>query len=269
MKVLACVLLLSAAVAAPRAQTADERASARQVLTKRGDAVVTVLASIKSRMTMGGREMARPDESLQANATVLDATGLSVMSLTALEPARLMNGIYSQASTGGMGKLEMTTEPSNLRIRLADGTEVPAKIVLRDEDLDLVFLRPVDPPKTPLAFVDGPSGKVAALDMLILVQRLGETSSWKNAIALGYVQAVIDKPRTVYIFAASTVGGGSGLGSPAFDAAGNFLGVVVMRNTSASVALGSLSSFGGGDQMGILPIVLPADDIRDVAKQAK
>ena len=67
------------------------------------------------------------------------------------------------------------------------------------------------------------------------------------------MQLVIDKPRTYYQVAMPTVGG-TGLGSPVFDLAGQFVGVIVMRNTGSR---GSAS-----------PGVLPAEDIRDIAKQA-
>ncbi len=37
---------------------------------------------------------------------------------------------------------------------LADGTEVPAKVILRDKDLDMAFVRPIEKPETPFAFVN-------------------------------------------------------------------------------------------------------------------
>jgi hypothetical protein len=49
--------------------------------------------------------------------------------------------------------------------------------------------------------------------------------------------------------------GGSGLGSPIFDMAGRFLGVILLRDTGMR----------GTTATGLLP----AEDIRDVARQAK
>ena len=54
--------------AGPRAQTRDERAAARDVVKKRGDAVVMVLATIKMRVNVGGREQTI-DQAAQANGT--------------------------------------------------------------------------------------------------------------------------------------------------------------------------------------------------------
>src|SRR5262245_2622039 len=56
--VLVLVLALPAAV---RGQTPDERAAARSIVAKHGPALVTVLGTVKIRMTMAGRE-APPNE---------------------------------------------------------------------------------------------------------------------------------------------------------------------------------------------------------------
>jgi hypothetical protein len=68
------------------------------------------------------------------------------------------------------------------------------------------------------------------------------------------VQLVIDKPRLYYQIAIPTVGGNA-LGAPVFDAAGRFVGVVVMRST--------------GSRSAAVTAVLPAEEIRDIAKQAQ
>jgi S1-C subfamily serine protease len=253
------------------AQTPDERASARAIMAKRSDAVVTVEGSLKVRMSMGGRETNNADESVHAMATVLDGTGLAVMSLSAIEPGGLLTRMMSSFGGGAGPKVDMTTEPAGLRMRMADGGEFPAKIVLRDEDLNLAFLKPVDAPNASWAFVDGVSAKPAQLDLLVMVARLGESSGWKTAVSFGYVEAVIDKPRTVYLMAGAAMG--RGLGTPVFDLAGRFVGLMVMKNTPVKTGGGGMASalmagMGGGDALGMQPVILPADDIREVAKQA-
>ena len=225
------------------AQTADERAAARALVDKRSAAVVMVLATVKMRAPSGGRENAR-DVPVQVNATVLDPNGLAVMSLYALEPGSMQTG----RGRGG----EVTSETADLRIRTVDDREVPARVVLRDPDLDLVFIRPVDPPASPMTAIDGPTSTPSLLDLVVVVQRTPESLGWKTFASFGYVQMVMEKPQPYYVIgpAASAAGG---LGFPVFDATGGFVGVMARI---------------GGARTGGLAAVVPAEDVREIAKQA-
>jgi S1-C subfamily serine protease len=244
--------LLTVAVCAPAlsAQSADERSAARDIVKKRGDAVVMVTATLKVRYNVGGRDQTQ-DQQAQANATVLDASGLTVLSLSTLQPDDLMARSLS-ARVSPDTKVDVTTEPSEIKMHLADGREVPAKLVLRDQDLDLAFIRPSQPPSAPMTCVDMPSAKASILDLLFVIQRTSESTGWTTAAAFGTVQLVIDKPQTYYQIAMPTMGGG-GLGAPIFDAAGKFVGVILLRNAGRGASASG---------------VLPADEIRDIAKQA-
>lgn len=251
---LAGLILLSAIAASAvstAAQSVDERATARDVVKKRGDAVIMVLATIKLRINIGGREQSS-DQATQANATILDSTGLTVLSLSSLQPDDVMTRTLSQRVGAGT-KVDVTSEASDIRMHLADGRELAAKLVLRDEDLDLAFIRPTEAPTIPLTFVDAAGASPAILDPVMLLQRTSEATGWVAAASLGNIQLVIDKPRTYYQVAVPTVGG-TGLGSPVFDLTGHFVGVIVLRNT--------------GSRGTTAPGVLPGADIRDVAKQA-
>ena len=240
MKSTLALALLLAVAASSYAQTPEERAAARDVVARRSDAVVLVLATIKTRMNIGGRESTR-DQPMLANATVLDGSGLTVMALSMLEPGEIANR--------SIGSGAMSTEATDLRMRLADGQEVPAKIVLRDPDLDLVFVKPVEPPAAPLPSVDAPPGTPAVLDLLVALQRTGEATGWRTLATFTYVQMTVERPRTYHALSSTP-----GLGSPVFDTRGRFVGVIVRV---------------GGSRTSPLPAVLPAEDIREVAKQAK
>ena len=248
---LALAGMLMSPAAVGLAQTPDERATARDVVKKRGDAVIMILATIKLRINIGGREQAS-DQATQANATVLDPSGLTVLSLSSLQPDEVMTRTLSQRMPSGT-KVDVSSEPADIRMHLADGREVPAKIVLRDEDLDLAFVRPTDPLSAPLTSIGSADSTPSVLDPVMLVQRTNESTGWETAASLGSVQLVINKPRTYYQVSVPTLGG-SGLGAPVFDLAGHFVGIVVLRNT--------------GSRGTAAPGVLPSADVRDVAKQA-
>jgi S1-C subfamily serine protease len=241
---------IAAATASPRAQSADERAAARNVVRTRGDAVVMVTATLKVRANVGGREQTS-DQQAQANGTVLDASGLTVLSLSTLQPDELMSRSLA-ARMGPDTRVDVTTEPSEIKMHMADGREVPARLVLRDADLDLAFIRPSQAPAAPMVCLDMATTKPSILDLLFTIQRTSEATGWTTAASFGAVQLIINKPQTYYQATLPIVG--SGLGSPIFDASGRFVGVIVLRNTGSRGATATA--------------VLPADEIREVAKQA-
>jgi len=246
------IAALGLALTALHAQTPDERATARDVVKKRGEAVVMVTATVKVRANIGGQEQVA-DQSAQGNATVLDPSGLTVLSLSVLQPDEVMTRQIS-ARMRPDTKVEISSEVSDIKMHMMDGREVAAKLVLRDADLDLAFIRPSLPPGAPMVAVDAAVARPLILDPVFMIQRTSETTAWSTAAGFGTVQLVIDKPRTYYQISISTVGG-SGLGAPIFDTGGKFVGIMLLRSTG---------SRGAG-----VPGVLPADDVRETARQAK
>jgi hypothetical protein len=240
-RLLALVLGLGVPVTAV-AQTPDERTAARDVAERRGAAVVMVLATVKTRMAQGSREATR-DVAVQTNGTVIDADGLTVLALSSIEPGSLLSG---------RGRGEVTTETADLRIRTVDGRELPARIVLRDPDLDLLFIRPVEAPSAALAAADGPPATPALMDLLVALQRTSENSGWRTFASFAYVQMVVDRPQPFFVVSTGGFFAGA-LGFPFFDVNGRFVGVMARV---------------GGPRTSPLPAIVPADDIREIAKQA-
>ncbi|HVG69922.1 MAG TPA: serine protease [Vicinamibacterales bacterium] len=232
----------------PSAQTQEDRAIARDLLAKRGDAVLYVLGTTKLRVNQGGKDLPTADQRIQALVTLLDSSGLGVMSLTALDPSELMSAQLSRGRAAAAA-INVTSEQSNLRYRLPDGREVPVRVVLRDKELDLAFLRPVEKLAAPATAVDAVVAKPSPIDSVLVLQRMPELAGWQPTALFQSVQAVVEKPRTFYVLTGGTVG------SPVFDLRGRFLGVVLRFKNEADAANAP-------------PIVLPAADIREVAKQA-
>jgi hypothetical protein len=247
------------------AQSSQDRASARDIAAKHGGAIVTVLGGIKTHMSIGGKEMPVPDSKIQSNAVVLDGSGLTVMPLSALDAADVASSLLGSMAGEGGPKMEMTSEPSDLRIRLGDGREIQAHVVLRDKDLGLAFLRPMDALDKPVPAVDGLSAKPGVMDAVVGLRRYGEMAGWQVAASLGYVQLIVDKPRLMYVVATDA--------SAVFDMTGNFIGLLVIKHAKpTSGTLNPFAMLGGGsagmEGLGMMPVVLPADDIRAIARQA-
>jgi S1-C subfamily serine protease len=242
----------------------DTRAAARDVVKKWQEAVVNVRVVLKMRMSMGGREMQASDDPVDTVGTVIDPSGLTVLSLGSLNPGAMMSKLMGAGGGNGQPSVEITSEPTEVKIRLANGRELPAKIVLRDEDLDLAFLRPTTRPDTPLVALDlTDAAKPALLDQVLVLSRLGRVGGWTAGAALYDVGAIIEKPRTFYVLA----GASSGMGTPAFLTNGRVVGLLTMRQIEAGRA-SMASMMGGTESMGMLGVILPAADVLEIAKQA-
>ena len=106
----------------PIAAAAQEnRANARDVVKKWQDAVVNVRVVLKTRISIGGREMQSSDDSVDTVGTVIDPSGLTVMSLGSLNPGAMMNRLMSAGGGSGSERTEFASEPTDLKLRLPGG----------------------------------------------------------------------------------------------------------------------------------------------------
>ena len=263
MRRLAAVLVLTLVAGAGQGSAQDDRAAAREIVKKWQNAIVTVRVVLKMRVSVGGREMQSMDESVETVGTVIDPSGLTVLSLGALNPGAMMNKMMGGG--GSQERMEFGSEPSDVKLRLSDGKELPARIVLRDEDLDLAFLRPTTKPDKPLVAINlADEGKPAMLDPVVVLNRLGRVGGWAPAASLQTIGAIIEKPRTFYVI---ETGSSGGMGTPAFTSSGKVVGLLTMRSVQAGKP-GMFSMVGGSEGLGLLPVILPAADVRDIAQQA-
>jgi S1-C subfamily serine protease len=261
---LAAGALLALAAAGAPVLAQDDRAAGREIVKKWQNAIVTVRVVLKMRVSVGGREMQSMDESVETVGTVIDPSGLTVLSLGALNPGAMMNKMMGGGGNG-QERMEFGSEPSDVKLRLPDGRELPARIVLRDEDLDLAFLRPTAKPDRPLVAINlADEGKPALLDSVVVLTRLGRVGGWTPAASLQTIGAIIEKPRTFYVIETGSAGG---MGTPAFTPSGKVVGLLTMRSIQTG-RTGMFSMVGGSEGLGLLPVILPAADVRDIAQQA-
>jgi len=249
--VCACLFLLL-----PAANGDDVAANGRQVVERWQNAVVTVRLVIKTTFAMPGSESHEEEQKSDVNGTAVDPGGLTVISLSEADPSEMFKRMARQGSEGQQVNVE--SRVTDVKIRLADGTEVPAKVVLRDKDLDLAFVRPAEKLPQPIAAVDlTQAAAPQLLDQVLTVNRLGDFGDWVIAPRVDRIQAILAKPRTVYVPQDSDRSG-----TPVFMLDGKIVGVTVLRMPSSAAAQGAMEDFGG------LMVILPAADILEVAKQA-
>ena len=180
MTVFALLAIVAVCGSAVTAQSPEERAAARALMARRGDAIVTLLGTMKTRMAMNGREMSVNEARLQTNATILDPGGLGVVSLTAIEPDNLFGGFFAQeAETAGVPPMKMETksETTDLRLRFADGKEVPVKVVRKGEEKTITVKLGKLEDEAKTASADAPDGVPAEPPAKAIAGPLGLTLS--------------------------------------------------------------------------------------------
>ncbi len=256
------VSLLAVAMVMP-AGAQESRSAHRDVAKKWQNAIVNIRVSLKVRMSVGGREVQSMDDTVEAVGTVIDPSGLTVMSLTSLDPGAMMSKLMSGAGGGDDDqKMTIASEPSNVRIRLADGKELPATVVLRDQDLDLAYIKPTAPPPSPLTAVNlADAGSPLLLEPVVVLSRLGRVGGWTPAAAIYDVSAIMERPRTFYVLQGQAV-----TGTPAFQSNGKVVGLLTIRQVDP----GRMSMFGmmnGTEGAGVIAVILPAADVLEIAKQ--
>ncbi|MDI6784691.1 MAG: serine protease [bacterium] len=247
----------------PAGAVTEEVTAGKEILAKWQKAVVMVQLVSKQRMSFGGRESSGDESKSEAIGTVIDPSGLVVMSLFATDPSARFNELF-----GGGGEEEsrfkMQSEITDVKILLPDGTELPAKIVLRDKDLDLAFVRPINKLAKPLPALDLTQSKpLQTLDSVIILSRLGKVANRVPAVSIDMIQAVVEKPRTFFIPGGKSEGGD--FGAPAFALNGKVAGIILLR--SIPMDRSGRALFGGMSGLGMLPVILPASDILEVVKQ--
>lgn len=218
------------------------------------DAEGDVAPEVKSMLAAQGSE-----SKSEVTGTVVDESGLIVTSLAGLDKASLLNGRTVSTQMGQI-KLKTSAEIKEVKVITSDGSEVPADLVLKDEDLGLAFVRirtGTEEAKnlkiTALNLADSATAEV--LDECVTLGRLDESLDRSPCMLSGEIIGKAVKPRVIYRVKDDTVG------CPVFLSSGKLLGISVIPKVR------KMTDAGGETQLSC--VVLPAADILKVADQAK
>ena len=267
MKQMLAAALLSASLALPaRANSMAE--VGRHLVNDLGDAVVTVQIVVQQGISFGGQERNVNEQKSETTGTVIDPRGLTVVSLTTVDPTAMVDRLMRGSAEGMSRDFNFDVNLTDARLLMPDGREVPATMVLRDRDLDLAFLRPLAPQAEPFAFVDlSEAREVELLDSVFVLSRMARVGARQPAISIDQVHAYVHRPRPFYVLN-QLMASVSKLGAPVFAEDGVPVGILVLRSVPTAGGAGGMGGmFGGLDAMGMLPIVLPAVDILETAEQ--
>lgn len=251
------VLCLGCVTLTGRADEFAERG--RVVLKENQGTVVAVALTLKITapgMRGGPRQAAESRQDILG--TVIDSAGLTVVSLSATDPAQMLESLGQQ----GDAKSRVESELIDVKLLVDGGTELPAEMVARDPELDLAFIRPKTKPSAPLAAVDlTKTGKVRVLDQVIALNRLGSAAGRAASASAERISAIVEKPRLFYV--PETGMTSTALGAPAFTLTGDLLGIFVMRASKGRAGAGGVTVQGGN----VMGIIIPAEDVLKASKQ--
>lgn len=227
---------------------ADEVADLSQkVLTQWQDAIIT------ARLVIEVYESERKTEIL---LTIINESGLAVSSLSSISPSSMFGTSMDE------------TKVKSVTMILPDKEEIPANVVLRDQDLDLAFIKPIEKINRKLVAVDlADNSSPKILDHIILLSRLGNAGGYAPVVSISRIEAIITKPRTMFMTDPMKALL-SGLGVPVFTLDGKVIGLNLMRASKSTDILDDDLSRGMG-ALPTLPIILPAKEIIDIIERAK
>jgi hypothetical protein len=254
----AAVAALGFGVAARGDDVKDVKTTARAVAAKTAKAVISARLVLK--ITIGEREQ---EQKVEIAGTVIDSSGLTVVSAAALDPAatvRAGRGGRGGGGGGGGADMKIESEVTETALVLEDGTELEADVVLKDAELDLAFIRPRDA-KAKLDCVELKELDKAPqpLDDVFVVGRLGRLGNRAISLSLGAIKSVVKGPRTFYVCDDHV--SASSTGCVGYAADGTPLGIFVTKRAGEGAPR-------GGREAGMV-ILRPAGDVLELAKQAK
>ena len=196
----------------------------REILLENSECVTWVSASVRIEISANGRSYPPSERNIEALGTILDASGMTVLSLNQLDPT---DSIQSKIRNY---KAEIKVNYTEVKILLQDGTEIPAEFVLKDDDLDLAYIIPQKTSQETMGktlfshfTIKAESDQPQVLDGVVSLGKLGPNLYRQSTLLRGWVNAVIEKPRDYFVIENVNPG------TPVFDQMGNWIGVSLFK----------------------------------------
>lgn len=250
-------IILAALVAAPlaHASTGPLKEKALALFASNKDSIVQLSATVEIEVTAGENPTKKEERKLEVIGTVINKDGLIVVPLSTLDVAAAVDGRTVKTAQGSI-KLSAKSSTKEVKIIMPDGTETAAKVVFKDADLDLAFVRPEKTEGVTFTPVDiANSAPLALQDDVIVLGRMGKDLNREPLVMTTEIIAMITKPRTFGRI------GTSCLGLPVFNAEGKFVGLGINRFSAKSDESDQGPSAAN--------VILPAADLIEAAAQAK
>jgi len=242
-------------MAAPASLAAsDFRAAAAEHIEQYGAAVVTIEVISEVRFSTGSGQRESEDRR-EILGTMIDDKGLVVTALSNVDPGQF----YARLQPASAGE-QYTTTVRSLKYIYPDGREISATVVLRDPDMDLVFLRPLEAPEDELTYIDLDNhAEAGIMEEVYTIARMGRIARRTVLGMAGEIQGKVTRPRTYYIPSGELSSAGTGV--PVFNASNQIVGILNYQALPGGTAARTSS-----DELLIL-VVRPTEDILEIIDQ--
>jgi len=262
---LGVAILLAAGASSTRA---DDAAEMKGILESKAGSIVALKTVIQMRISGRGTGGEQESES-EVAGVMISPDGLVVCSNMMLSGPV---GMVRRMLGSNMPGLNISSDVKSVKVILgADDEELDAKILARDEDLDLAWIQIEQPEKT-FEAVDPTKGVEAELGArLIGVRRMGKMFDRVPVAALATIVGQTERPRKLLVPQEELL---SIVGLPVFNRGGEFVGIVITQlpepgeGVAGGNPLSALSSM-SSMQEGMTGLVLPAADVLRATERAK
>lgn len=255
-RMMACAALAAAVICCGVSPAHADRDSMRAHLKEKGDAVITLEVVMDVKFAGWGSQYDGERKS-EGFGTVISEDGLVVTALSSVDPASFLG-----QSMGEDMKYE--TRVKSMRYIMPDNEEIEAAVVLRDPDLSLAYLKPLEKREKPYTYIsleDNVAAKAEILEDVWVIGRLPRIGRRNIAAMTGEVQAIIDRPRTMYITDGEI--SSANPGTPVFTGRNQLLGFNGMYIRPGRPMTNS------EDDRPYIQIVLPVSDVKEGMDQAR
>ena len=210
--------------------------TARSVFERHGDSVVNVAFLADINVSFGGNNQ-NGEQEIPLTGTVIREDGLTIVGDPTKQVRKGINQQIRAMLRGQAGPdINIGIEIKSVRITLGDGTEIPAKIIYQDDDLNIKFVMP-DKDSDEAADVDFVPVELKAeataesFDQVIDITRLPPDLNRQAAVRISRIRTVVRKPRKFYRT------GFAGMGNPVFNIQGDVIGIQTLHVDSAEVVV--------------------------------
>lgn len=237
-----------------------EQKKIKEVIEKYKNTIVTVKIIRKEWSVMEGKEFSKGESKNEVSGTIIDKNGTVIVSAFAVDPTKFFN----QLSSGRSFKFEWRSQITGIKIILPDKKEIDGKMVLKDEKLDLIFIRPESKEKRKYEYVNLKDYiEPDIMEKIVIMSRIGKIGNRTIFASLSRIGGIIKKPRDYYLSTDQM----ASPGSPVFTVNGKIVGINLIRTKKRDTSF-SFSIFSPYD-FGFLPVILPAKEIKEIAGQIK